>query len=182
MAFIIFVLSILSIIATWRMIREAFRLGYRIANATEVSARNLTMLCDALAPEAKQRAIEVAEAEEGKNQALIQALRQKVDARQAKNDRFITVAGLVGLVIILLIVFARIVSAGEQTRIYAPDGRSVGTAVPQGEGTIRFYDSRGKSIGTSTTTGDTTTLRDPGGNVTGRTTSPMPPAFQGGRR
>ena len=60
--------------------------------------------------------------------------------------------------------------AGEQTRLYAPDGRSIGTAVPLGGGSTRYYDARGRSTGTSTTTaGGTTTIYDPRGRVIGRT-------------
>jgi hypothetical protein len=66
------------------------------------------------------------------------------------------------------------VQAGEQTRFYGPDGRSIGTAVPQGEGSVRYYDARGNSLGTSTTTGGTTTFYGPGGNVTGKASGPAP--------
>jgi hypothetical protein len=55
----------------------------------------------------------------------------------------------------------------------------VGTAAPQGNGTVRYYDSRGNSLGTSTTTGGTTTFYDSGGNVTGRAIGPTP-TFPGG--
>ena len=63
--------------------------------------------------------------------------------------------------------------AGEQTRFYGPDRRSVGTAVPYGNGSTRFYDSSGRSVGTSTTAGGTTTFYDSRGHVTGRSTEPM---------
>jgi YD repeat-containing protein len=59
----------------------------------------------------------------------------------------------------------------QQTRVYDANGRSIGTAAPQGQGSTRYYDSRGKSLGTSTTTGNTTTFYGPGGNVTGTTTN-----------
>jgi hypothetical protein len=65
----------------------------------------------------------------------------------------------------------------EQTRVYAPDGRSVGTVAPQGEGSLRYYDSRGNSLGTSTTTGNTTRFYDAGGRPTGSATSPGSLAF-----
>jgi YD repeat-containing protein len=60
--------------------------------------------------------------------------------------------------------------AGEQTRVYGPDGRSIGTIVPQGEGTVRTYDAQGRSTGTATTTGNTTKFYDARGNVLGTTT------------
>jgi hypothetical protein len=51
--------------------------------------------------------------------------------------------------------------AGEQTRIYGPDGKSVGTATPDSAGTVRFRDAQGRSLGTSSTTGGTTTFMTP---------------------
>jgi hypothetical protein len=62
--------------------------------------------------------------------------------------------------------------AGEQTRFYAPGGRSAGTAAPYGTGSTRFYDAGGRSAGTSTTIGDTTTFYDSRGHVIGRATTP----------
>jgi hypothetical protein len=35
--------------------------------------------------------------------------------------------------------------AQEQTRIYGPDGRSLGTAAPYGTGSVRYRDSRGRT-------------------------------------
>jgi YD repeat-containing protein len=61
----------------------------------------------------------------------------------------------------------------QQTRVYDANGRSVGTNVPQGNGSTRFYDSRGNSLGTSTTTGNTTTFYGPRGDVTGKTVAPI---------
>jgi YD repeat-containing protein len=58
--------------------------------------------------------------------------------------------------------------AEEQTRLYDSNGRSIGTAVPQGEGTTRFYDARGRSTGTATTRSGTTTFYDAAGRVTGK--------------
>jgi hypothetical protein len=60
----------------------------------------------------------------------------------------------------------------QQTRVYDANGRSVGTAVPQGEGTTRFYDSRGHSLGTSTTTGNTTRFYGERGQPMGSTVGP----------
>jgi hypothetical protein len=46
---------------------------------------------------------------------------------------------------------------------------SIGTAAPQGNGTVRYYDNRGNSLGTSTTSpSGTRTFYGPRGNVTGR--------------
>jgi hypothetical protein len=74
--------------------------------------------------------------------------------------------------------------AEQQTRFYGPDGKSIGTAVPQGQGSVRYYDARGNSMGVSTTAGGTTTFYGPGGNVTGRASMPgaTMPSFQSGRR
>jgi YD repeat-containing protein len=65
-------------------------------------------------------------------------------------------------------------ASAQQTRFYAPDGKSLGTATPYGNGSVRYYDSRGNSLGTSTTTGSGTTFYDARGNVTGRTSGPAP--------
>jgi YD repeat-containing protein len=78
---------------------------------------------------------------------------------------------ITSLVAILLLVSASAYAA-EQSRVYAPDGRSLGTVVPQGDGSNRFYDARGNSRGTSTTTGTTTKDYDARGNVLGTTTAP----------
>jgi uncharacterized protein RhaS with RHS repeats len=72
----------------------------------------------------------------------------------------------------LLLLVSTSALAGEQTRVYAPDGRSIGTIVPDSQGSNRFYDARGNSRGTSTTTGDTTKDYDARGNVLGTTTRP----------
>jgi YD repeat-containing protein len=61
--------------------------------------------------------------------------------------------------------------ADQQVRFYAPDGRSIGTAVPLGGGSTRYYDARGRSTGTSTKSGGATTLYDPRGRVVGRAQS-----------
>jgi hypothetical protein len=73
--------------------------------------------------------------------------------------------------------------AEEQIRLYAPDGKSIGTAVPYGNGSVRYYDSRGNSLGTSTTTGNTTRFYDAGGRSTGSTVGPAGSGpLAGGRR
>jgi len=75
---------------------------------------------------------------------------------------------LIAVVIILVsVIGAR--SEG-QTRIYGPDGKSIGTAVPYGNGSVRYYDSRGNSLGASTTTGNTTRFYDARGRSTGSAT------------
>ncbi|MBR0883887.1 YD repeat-containing protein [Bradyrhizobium barranii subsp. barranii] len=71
-----------------------------------------------------------------------------------------------------LVVLALPAQAGEQTRLYGPDGRSVGTAAPDSAGSTRYYDASGRSLGTSTTTGGTTTFYDARGNITGKATAP----------
>jgi len=82
----------------------------------------------------------------------------------------------------ILLAFALVLAATaaqaqdrQQTHIYGPDGRSIGTAVPIGDGSVRYYDARGKSLGTSTTTGNTTTFYGPRGNVTGKAIGPAGP-------
>jgi hypothetical protein len=64
------------------------------------------------------------------------------------------------------------VRAEPQTRFYSPDGRSLGTAVPQGQGTIRYYGANGSSLGSSTWVGNTTTFYNPRGSVTGKAIGP----------
>jgi hypothetical protein len=82
----------------------------------------------------------------------------------------------------LVLAAATAVQAGEQTRFYGPDGRSIGTAVPQGDGSTRYYGARGNSLGTSITSGNTTTFYGPGGNVTGKATGPAGNGPFGGAR
>jgi YD repeat-containing protein len=62
---------------------------------------------------------------------------------------------------------ATAVRAEPQTGFYGPDGRSVSVAVPQGQGTVRYYDSRGRSLGTSTTMGGTSKFYDARGRPAG---------------
>jgi YD repeat-containing protein len=72
-------------------------------------------------------------------------------------------------VLAALVMLALPAHAGEQIRFYAPDGRSLGAAVPLSSGSTRYYDARGRSMGTSTRSGDVTTIYDPRGRVVGRT-------------
>jgi YD repeat-containing protein len=71
-------------------------------------------------------------------------------------------------IIALLSLFALPAQAGEQVRIYGPDGRSLGTVTKDSAGNERFRDVQGRSTGTSSTSGNTTTIYDQRGNVIGR--------------
>jgi hypothetical protein len=73
-------------------------------------------------------------------------------------------------------------AAAQQTNFYDSSGRHVGTAAPQGQGSVRYYDNRGSSLGMSTTTGNTTTFYGPGGSVTGKATGPTGSRPFGGAR
>jgi hypothetical protein len=56
--------------------------------------------------------------------------------------------------------------AQEQTRIYGPDGRSLGTAAAYGTGSVRYRDSRGRTAFTTTTMNGVTRFYDSGGHLT----------------
>jgi len=56
--------------------------------------------------------------------------------------------------------------AGEQTRYYGPDGRSVGTATTSGN-TTTFYGADGRRTGSATTSGSTKTFYGADGRRTG---------------
>jgi YD repeat-containing protein len=71
-----------------------------------------------------------------------------------------------------LVMLAWPAQAKEQTRFYAPNGQSAGTAARNSTGSTRYYDPRGNSTGTSTTAGGTTTFYDSRGRVIGRATAP----------
>jgi hypothetical protein len=60
---ILWVLTILSIIWTWRLINFAIRTANRIAVATETTANNVAAIYDSLPPEFKQRREEVVKVE-----------------------------------------------------------------------------------------------------------------------
>jgi hypothetical protein len=92
--------------------------------------------------------------------------------KRTTRDFAIIAIAMVGLLFVVL--QAR---SEPQTRIYGSDGRSIGTATPQSDGSVRYRDAGGNSIGTSTTTpsgsaGSTTTFYGPGGSVTGKTVGP----------
>ena len=59
--------------------------------------------------------------------------------------------------------------AGEQTRFYGPDGRSIGTATTSGN-TTTFYGADGRRTGSVTTSGNTTTFYGADGRRTGSAT------------
>jgi hypothetical protein len=83
-------------------------------------------------------------------------------------------------VLALLVLHAK---SEPQTRFYDARGNSLGTGVPQSDGSVRYYDSRGSSLGTSTTRGNTTTFYGPGGSVTGKAVGPAGNGpFSGARR
>ena len=48
---------------------------------------------------------------------------------------------------LLLALCVTLARSEEQTRFYGPDGKSIGTAVPQGNGSVRYYDARDKTLG-----------------------------------
>jgi hypothetical protein len=56
--------------------------------------------------------------------------------------------------------------AQEQTRIYGPDGLSLGTAAPYGTGSVRYRDSRGRTNFTTTTMNGVTRIYDSSGHLT----------------
>ena len=62
--------------------------------------------------------------------------------------------------------------AGEQTRFYGPDGRSIGTATTSGN-TTTFYGADGRRTGSATTSGNTTTFYSADGRRTGSATVPV---------
>jgi YD repeat-containing protein len=87
----------------------------------------------------------------------------------------ITLLGVLTAVIIGLAIDRA--HAEPQTRFYDSQARSIGTAAPYGNGSVRYYDARGKTLATSTTTGNTTRFYDPGGRSVGSATSPGSLAF-----
>jgi YD repeat-containing protein len=95
--------------------------------------------------------------------------------------KFVVFGTVVFMIVVKMITNA---SAEPQTRFYDARGNSIGTAVPQGEGSTRYYDAGGRSLGTSTTMpgGGTRTFYGPSGNVTGRASSPPFHGSHGGRR
>jgi len=75
------------------------------------------------------------------------------------------------LTIAIALILTAATAQAQQSRVYDSKGNSVGTIVPQSDGTNRYYDSRGNSLGTSTTSPNgTTTFYGPDGRKTGTTT------------
>jgi hypothetical protein len=89
--------------------------------------------------------------------------------------RFTTLAAALATTTILAMAHA---GAEEQKRLYDAAGRSIGTAVPYSDGSIRYYDERGRSLGTSSTSngaqGATTTYYDATGRRSGTVIAPAP--------
>ena len=160
---ITFILSIIAMVMTILMINAAFRLGNRIAVASETTALSMAALCEALTPEARQRA----------DEALARLTREAKAPKGRKSDPFayalLIVLSILGIGAFLLAVGHAHAGEREQTRVYDNRGYSV---VPQGNGSTRYYDARGNSLGTSTTTGNTTNYYDARGNRTGSTVGP----------
>jgi YD repeat-containing protein len=73
----------------------------------------------------------------------------------------------------------RIKVAAEDQVFRDAQGRVIGRASPQGEGSVRYYDSQGRSLGTSTTdpSGGQTRYYSPGGKSLGTSTGPRRPLF-----
>jgi hypothetical protein len=92
-------------------------------------------------------------------------------------------AAIIAIAMVIYAFGVVLVRAEPQTRFYDARGNSIGTATPQGDGSIRYRDAGGNSTGTSTTTpGGTTTFYGPGGSVTGKTVGPAGPGPFGGTR
>src|SRR5262245_4682723 len=87
--------------------------------------------------------------------------------RNSKMKKTVRDRAIIGTTVSLLALCVTLARSEEQTRFYGLDGKSIGTAVPQGNGSMRYYDSRGNSLGTSTTTGNTTRFYDARGHSTG---------------
>jgi hypothetical protein len=84
------------------------------------------------------------------------------------------------IIVTIFILFAApaVATAGEQTIIRDAQGRTTGTASPQGDGTVKFRDSSGRVIGSATTDpGGQTRYYDESGRSLGTSTGPMRPMF-----
>ena len=89
---ILFVLTVLSVIWTWRLINFGVRSANRIALATETSAAALQTICDSMSDEAKQRANEARLAREARVQTLVSAAKVQ---QQRDNKTAVAVVGAV---------------------------------------------------------------------------------------
>jgi hypothetical protein len=54
--------------------------------------------------------------------------------------------GLVVLIAVIVVLASDQARAEPQTRFYDSQGRSIGTATPYGNGSVRYYDARGKTL------------------------------------
>jgi hypothetical protein len=89
---------------------------------------------------------------------------------------------IVVMAMAVLALFVLHAKSEPQTRFYDARGNSLGTGVPQSDGSARYYDSRGNSMGTSPTRGGRTTFYGPGGSVTGKAVGPIGNSPFGGAR
>jgi hypothetical protein len=97
--------------------------------------------------------------------------------------RTVKTVAIVTITMVALALFVGHARSEPQTRLYDSRGNSIGTAVPQSDGSVRYYDSRGSSTGTSTTTPSGTTYYSPLGSVTGKAVGPAGNGpFSGARR
>jgi YD repeat-containing protein len=90
---------------------------------------------------------------------------------------------MIKLITAAAIALATASAHAEDTRFYGPDGRSIGTASPQGNGSFRYYDARGNNTGSSSTSSSgMTTYYGADGRVTGRASRPSGPMLPRGGR
>jgi hypothetical protein len=82
------------------------------------------------------------------------------------------------IAIFLLFVQPTVASAEEQTRFRDAQGKTVGTATPQGDGTVKFRDAQGRSAGSATTdSSGQTRYYDSSGRSLGTSTGPARAPF-----
>jgi hypothetical protein len=108
-----------------------------IGAVTASPAESLSVLVDALTPEAKQR---VVEARFQREQRAMQAEAARVSAYRAQQPsvaKFMIAIVLGGAIIMLGAMMAK-ADDRQQTRFYSPGGSSLGTTVPQGQGSVRY--------------------------------------------
>jgi YD repeat-containing protein len=80
--------------------------------------------------------------------------------------------------IFLLFVTPAVATAGEQSTFRDSSGRTIGTAAPQGDGTVKFRDSQGRTTGTATTdSSGQTRYYDAQGRSIGTSTGPARTPF-----
>jgi hypothetical protein len=82
------------------------------------------------------------------------------------------------IALLLVFIVPPIALAGEQTTFRNAQGRTTGTATPQGDGSVKFRDASGRSVGSATTDpGGQTRYYDESGRSLGTSTGPMRPMF-----